>query len=51
MLWFVQVDAVVGLEAVDVVDGGRARVRVGVARRKMKTRRQGKNEKDPYPYL
>ena len=52
MLWFVQVDAVVGLEAVDVVDGGRARVRVGVARKKRKTWMQRKkNEKGPCPYL
>jgi hypothetical protein len=50
VLWFVQVDAAAGVEAVDEVDGGGARARVGVARRKMKTRRQGgKMKMTPVP--
>ena len=51
VLWSVQVDAAAGVEAVDEVDGGGTRARVGVARKKTKTRRQGENEKDPCPYL
>ena len=51
MLWFVQVDEAAGVEAVDEVDGGGARTHVGVVRKETKTRRQGGDEKDPYPYL
>ena len=45
MLWFVQVDAAIGVEAVDVVDGGRARVGWCIARKKKMRRRREENEK------